>query len=441
MIKGLFKKGIVFLLEKEARIVLRKYQPKVVAITGSVGKTSTKDSIYTALSKFYFVRKSYKNFNTEVGVPITILDVPTGGSSPVEWLKNLLEGLKLAFLPSLYPDWLVLEVGADHKGDIREIGNWLKPDVVVITRLSEVPVHVENFESPEELYEEKGELVKALKPDGTLILNAEDEMVLSYRNLTSAKVILYGDSKESNLKAKDYEVVYTEDGRPKGITFTVESGDPTSPKATTGKENIPVFLGGTLGKHHVQHILASFAVCKSAGEHLSVVGNSFKNHEPTAGRMRILEGKSNTTIIDDTYNSSPIAVFEALNSLRGLKNNKRNIVVLGDMLELGKYSIDEHKKAGEQVQKVADVLCTVGVRSKFMVEGALGAGMKEKNIHEFGNSVEAGEFLKDFIKTGDVVLVKGSQGMRMEKVVEALMAHPEDKEKLLVRQDAEWRNR
>ncbi len=431
MIKNLFKKTIVSLLEIEARAVLRKYKPKIVAITGSVGKTSTKEAVYTALSRFYFVWKNYKNFNNEIGVPLTVLNLPSAGSNPFAWIKNLFNGLKLIILPSLYPEWLVLEVGGDHPGDIEKIANWIKPEIVVVTRLSEVPVHVEFFESPEQLFEEKAHLIKALKAGGTLILNADDKNVLNYKNLTKEKIVLFGHSSNSDLKSKDYSVVYDENNFPKGITFTVENSE----------ESLPIYLPGTLGEHHILPCLAALAVCQSLGEHLSVAGNSFKKHEPTSGRMRIIEGMNESLIIDDTYNSSPIALDEALNTLKDLKNANRKIVVLGDMLELGKYSIDEHKKAGEKIGKFADMLVTVGVRARFIAEGAVESKMTENKIHQLDNSKEAGEYLKTIIEKGDVVLVKGSQGMRMERVVDQIMSHPEDKEKLLVRQDKEWSRR
>ena len=436
--KQIFKSIIALLLEKESVAVLNKYKPKIIAITGSVGKTSTKDAVYTALSRFFFVRKSLKNFNTEIGIPLTILDIPNAKRSTLSWMKNLIEGLKLIVLPNIYPEYLVLEVGADHPGDIKRITNWLKPDIVVITQLSEVPVHVEFFESPDELFKEKGNLVKALKSGGTLILNADDKNVLNYRDLVNnsstdarRKIILFGTSKDLDISAQDYEIVYDEHDFPKGITFNIK----------TEGETLPVFLPDTIGVHHMYHCMAALSVCMVLGEHLSVAANTFKTHEPTPGRMRIIGGVNETLILDDTYNSSPIALNEALNSLRDLSRTKRKIVVVGDMLELGKYSIDAHKKAGEKASEFADELVVVGVRAKFIAEGAKDAGFNIENIHEFHDADEATGFMKDFIKKGDTVLVKGSQGMRMEKVVGALMAYPEDKENILVRQEKDWKNK
>src|SRR3989338_4025790 len=147
--KNLFKKLIVFIITLEARAVLRKYKPKIVAVTGSVGKTSAKDAIYAVLAKSARVRKSEKSFNSEVGLPLTVLGAPNAWSNPLRWLQNIVDGIFIILFTVEYPEWLVLEVGADRPGDIRSLSKWLQVDVAVITRLPEVPVHVEFFDSAE----------------------------------------------------------------------------------------------------------------------------------------------------------------------------------------------------------------------------------------------------------------------------------------------------
>lgn len=405
--KNIFKAIVVYLLTQEAIAVLKKYNPKIIAITGTVGKTSTKDAVYTALSRFEYVRKSQKSFNSELGVPLTILGADNQGNDVLGWFKVLVDGLLLLILPNHYPKWLVLEVGTDRPGDIKEITRWLKPDFVIITKLSQVPVHVEAFASPEDLFEEKGNLVKALKSGGTLILNAKDKKVLEYKNITQERAELFSTG-------ENYEIIY-EGTEPKGIKFEVDGHT--------------ISIRESLGAQNMEHVAAAFALMKVLGEDLSIAAKAFENTEPISGRMRLIEGINNSTIIDDTYNSSPVAVEEALKTLKSVKS-KRRIAVLGDMLELGRYTADEHRRVGALARKSAKVLVTVGVRAKIM----------EGDYH-FTNSREAGKFLKDLIKADDIILIKGSQGMRMERCVEELMAHPEDKEKLLVRQDAEWRGR
>jgi UDP-N-acetylmuramoyl-tripeptide--D-alanyl-D-alanine ligase len=154
--------------------------------------------------------------------------------------------------------------------------------------------------------------------------------------------------------------------------------------------------------------------------------------------MRIMPGIKSTTIIDDTYNSSPVAVEQALQTLAEVRYTTRKIAVLGDMLELGRFSSEEHEKLGEMVAKTATNLITIGVRARKIAEGALFSGMDESNILQYEDAEQAGKELQNMLKPGDVVLIKGSQGMRLERVVEEIMEHPELAADLLVRQDAEW---
>ncbi len=434
--KSALKKIVVFILQTEAKAVLKKYKPQIVAITGTVGKTSTKDAIYTAMCSFYSTRKSQKSFNSELGAPLTILGVTNvefvdlSLRSIFFWINILLKGIDLIVLPNSYPEWLVLEIGADHPGDIKEITKWIKPDITVITKLSKTPVHVEFFPSVEDVFKEKGNLVTALKPGGTLILNADDEDVLGYKNLSEEKIILFGNTPDADIEGKNYQVVYDENKLPSGIKFAVVDGE----------EFIEINLEETLGAHHAYHVLAALSVVKALGENLSVAAKNIHKQDPTPGRMRLVPGLKDTMIIDDSYNSSPVALFEAINTLKSLKA-KRKIGVLGDMLELGKYSLDAHKKAGEEVSQAADILVTVGVRARVIADSALNFEMDESSIFQFEDSKEAGEFVKNILKKGDVVLVKGSQGVRMEKVIAEIMAEPYRREELLVRQDGFWKNK
>ncbi len=436
MIKDVLKPIFIKVLHKLSKRVLDKYQPKIIAITGTVGKTSTKDAVYATLSRFESVRKSYKSFNSELGIPLTILGTKNPSNNILGWFKVLLEGVILILLPHHYPNWLVLEVGTDRPGDIKEITEWLKPDIVIVTKLSKVPVHVEAFVSPEELFEEKGNLVKALKPDGTLMLNADDKDVLRYKNLSGGKVLLFGNSSGADLSATNYGLVYDEEKKVRGVMFEV-----VSPETT---ESLPIVLKDTLGEQHSYHILASLLLVKHLGFDIRIASKVFQNEDPTSGRMRILSGIKGSTLIDDTYNSSPVAVAEALKSLKSIKlpsRSARRIAILGDMLELGRFTAEAHRETGKLASKASSILATVGVRSRLTAEEALSSGMHESKIFQFDDSVEAGKFMKDLIKEGDIILVKGSQGVRMERCVEELMANPEKKEKLLVRQDEEWRSR
>ncbi len=430
--KKIFKKIIVWILQTEAKLVLKKYKPKIVAVTGSVGKTSTKDAIYTALSSAFFVRKSEKSFNSEIGVPLTILGCQNAWSNPLSWTKNILTGLGVILLKNHYPKWLVLEVGADAPGDIENIACWLKPDIVVLTKFATVPVHVEFFESPEDLMNEKKKIVKYLKKDGILVLNGDDEKMQNIEIPEGVRRILFGLNDNLEIKGAGYQVVYGE-SKPTGITFKIDYA---------GK-SVPVVLSGILGEHQVLPSLAAIAV--SVSQNLNIVSVSqalAKKERFQSGRMSLIEGIKGTILIDDSYNSSPVAVKKAIEALASLEmGGGKKIAVLGDMLELGKYSTEEHKKVGKLVAPVCDYLITIGLRSKDIAEGALLGELGKENILQFEDSEEAGKHLQSFIEQGDVILIKGSQSIRTEKVVEEVMLHPEDKEKLLVRQESEWLKR
>lgn len=431
--KYYLKKIVVAIITWEAKLVLKKYNPKIVAITGSVGKTSTKDAIFSVLSHFHFVRKSEKSFNSEIGVPLTILGCPNGWNDPVLWFKNILEGIALIVIPNHYPKWLVLEIGADRPGDIESITSWIKPDISVVTRLSKTPVHVEFFDSVEAVYREKAFLVRATKSDGFVILNSDDEDVFAFGETVSTNKIHYGTHTPADVVGTGYSIVYSTDDNkvPLGVSFDVSY-----------KDQIAKFeiLGG-LGVQQMFPALAAISVGVSQDIPLSKMVKTLRDHHPSRGRMRILPGVKHTTIIDDSYNSSPVALHEALNTLDMIETSGRKIAVLGDMLELGTFSPESHKKAGEHVGKIASKLFTVGVRARGIAEGALSGGLSEKKIFQFEDSRIAGKELELILKKGDVVLIKGSQGVRMEKAVEEILENPEKKEELLVRQDKEWLDR
>jgi len=418
--KSIFKKIIVWILTMESRLVLRKYKPKIVAVTGNVGKTSTKDAIYAVLSKAYFVRKSEKSFNSDIGIPLTILGVKNGWNNPIIWAQNIIEGLALILLKNHYPRWLVLEIGADRPGDIKKVCEWLSPDISVITRIGDVPVHVEFFKSPAEVVKEKTYIVSALKSDGLLVLSDDEKNVLPMKEKTNANVITYGFNEGVQMRATNEEIVYNSKKHPIGINF----------KVNYGSSILPIKVLGTTGFQHIYSILAALVVGVSEDINLVSATEWISEYDTPPGRLKILEGMKNTVILDDTYNSSPTALHAALESLREIETEGRKIAVLGDMMELGIHSTEEHKRAGKHVSEVCDLLFTVGPRAKGIVAKC--------KTERFAEAKEAGKSLMNTIKEGDVILLKGSQSVRLERVVEQIMAHPEDKKKLLVRQDKEW---
>jgi len=429
--KTTFKKIISYILQIESRLVLWKYKPKIVAITGSVGKTSTKDALYAVISNFSYVRKSEKSYNSEIGLPLTILGCPNGWNDPYVWLKNVLKGLWLFIWPHKYPKWLVLEVGIGKPGDMKKTASWLKTDAVIITAIGETPVHIEFFNSRDHLVEEKSKLIKTLKKNGLLILNADDESVLEMKAKSRNRIVTYGFKEEADVLASSDSIFYEDSCEPKGVIFRVDEGG----------NSLPVIIEGVFGRNHVYASLASLAFCYGEKFNMLDAVNMLKNYDVPPGRMHLLKGINGSLIIDDTYNSSPFACESGLKTLGEIKNKGRKIAILGDMLELGRHTEEAHKVVGKVAKENAEIIIVVGSRAKTIKNGALEAGLNKKNIFEFNNSVEAGEFLKTFVQKNDLIFIKGSQGMRMERAVEAILLDKENKSNLLVRQDTEWLNK
>ncbi|MEK7140605.1 MAG: UDP-N-acetylmuramoyl-tripeptide--D-alanyl-D-alanine ligase, partial [Patescibacteria group bacterium] len=359
-----FRKILFYIMQVESRLVLWKYHPKVITITGSVGKTSTKDAVYAVISKVAHVRKSEKSYNSEIGLPLTVLGCPNGWNDLGVWLRNIFKGLWLILAPHKYPKWLVLEVGVGKPEDMRKTASWVKSDVVIMTAIGETPAHIEFFESKKHLIEEKSGLLKTLKKDGLLILNADDENVLALKEKTKSRVITFGWSGTAEVRGSADSIFYERDGTPAGLTFKVEENGNT----------LPVVIEGVFGKNHIYASLGALAL--SAGLKLNMLDavNALKNYDVPPGRMRLLKGINKTFLIDDTYNSSPIACESALQTLGEVKSTGRKIAVLGDMLELGKHTEEAHKNIGkvakENLRENADTLFVVGPRAKAIALGA-----------------------------------------------------------------------
>ncbi len=428
--KDIFKKIIIFILTLEAKLVIKKYKPKIVAVTGSVGKTSTKDAIYTALSAFFYVRKSAKSFNSDIGIPLTILGLPNAWSDVKMWLSNIYDGFLLLVTKTKYPEWLVLEIGADHPGEIERVMKWIHPDISVITRIGKVPVHVEFYKSVKDVVREKSFLARGLKLDGTLIINADDEDVVGFKEYTKAKSISFGVKEKADIRAS-FIVPQYKDSKVSGMSFKVDNAG----------SSLPIVLSGIVGNQYVYPVLASFAVIQSLGLSPLKAVDAFEKYDYPRGRMNIIDGINSSVIIDDTYNASPVAMEEGFYTIKHLAVLGKKIAIIGDMLELGKFSLDEHERLGSIAADVFDFVCLVGIRASDMKNTLLQKGFAKDNVCVFETAKEAGVHMKDKISEGDIVYVKGSQGMRMERAVEEIMSNQKDKEKLLVRQEKEWLNK
>lgn len=430
--KELFRTVIVSILTLEARAVLKKYRPNILAVTGSVGKTSTKDALYAALKGHTFVRKSEKSHNSDIGVPLTILGVPNGWGSWVQWMRNIVDGALLTMLTTPYPRWLVVELGADRPGDISRSLSWVTPDIVVATKFPPLPVHVEFYDSPEAVVSEEMHPLKQLSEGGVAVINADDPAQSGILLQGGVRRLSYGFTKGADVRGTRYRIT-KKAGLPTGISFDVVYGGSV----------VPVALRGVLGKTHAYAILAGMAGAVAAGapfENLQTAGAAY---EAPPGRLRIIEGANGSVIIDDSYNASPVAVEEALATLDSAAHSGRSaavrrIAVLGDMLELGKYSAEEHTRIGGLIPGKTDLLVSVGVRARGFAHGAREAGFGDASIKIFERGDDAASFLASEAREGGIILIKGSQSMRMERITKALMKNPNEAPAQLPRQDAEW---
>lgn len=223
----IIKKIIIFILTLESRLILAKYKPFIIAVTGSVGKTTTKDAIFCVLKDFVpsdasqvgLIRKSEKSLNSEIGLPLTIIGVPNSWRNPYGWTKNMLSGLRLILDHADYPKCLVLEIGADHPRDIKKVVKWLHPNIAVITKVSDTPVHVEFFKSPAQVFEEKASLADGLKDGGTLILFADDAKVVSIADRVKGKdikVMTFGLTEMATVRGSQGSISYESSNPPAG---------------------------------------------------------------------------------------------------------------------------------------------------------------------------------------------------------------------------------
>lgn len=418
-----------------ARQVLRKYQPKVVGISGSIGKTSAKEAIFTVLSSEFQTRHSAKSYNNELGVPLTILGTESGGRNPLKWLAVFVHALRLIlWRDKNYPELLVLELGADHPGDTDYLLTFVECTVGVLTAIA--PVHIEFFGDLDGVAKEESTLVRRLPATRVAVLNADDELVMTASEKVKAAKLTYGFAATADVRAYEERV-----SGQQMATDGVESIRGVSFKVSYQGSTVPVFLPSSVGRHSVNAALAAIAVGVSLGMNLVRISENLRQYRPPRGRMNLIDGIKYTLIIDDTYNSSPNPVAAALDVLKKvqLPESRHKFAVLGDMLELGSYTDRSHLEVGRRVAELGiDCLVCVGAKSKLTASAAIAAGMSKERVWTFDKAAEAGIFLQDRIEQGDLLLIKGSQGMRMERIVKELMAEPLRASELLCRHDAKW---
>lgn len=417
VMKSFFRFFITAILKARARWFLKKHHTQVIGITGSIGKTSTKQAVYTVLKNHFNTYASPEGFNTEIGISLAILQEEASGfSSPWQWLKIL----KRAFFDAKTPyQKMVLEMGADAPGDIKKLVRIAPPKIGIVTAVAPVHLAEKQFADVQAIAKEKSQLVAHLPTGGLAVLNADDPLVSAMQ--TSAHRVFFGVSSAAEVRASDISATSQK------LKFTVHY------QGGSAEFTVPV-----LGAFQVQVLLPAIAVGLKLGLTLSQCAEALADFRLPPGRMNPIAGMNQSSIIDSSYNASPVAMEAALTLLDSFKAD-RKIAALGTMNDLGEMSKEAHVAVGRRAAGIADLLVAVGAEAVTLKKGALEAGMPEERVYTFFDSEEAGHFLKGKIKTKDLILVKGSQNrVRMERLVKIIMAHPETAPQLLCRQDAAW---
>jgi UDP-N-acetylmuramoyl-tripeptide--D-alanyl-D-alanine ligase len=350
----------------------RKLDLKVIGITGSVGKSTTKEMVAEVLSRRYPTLKNEGNYNNEIGLPMTIL--------------NLTEGHQRA----------VLEMGFYVPGEIKFLCDLAQPSIGVVTNIG--LVHAERAGSQEMIVKGKTELVQSLPEDGYAILNFDDPLVRDMAEQTSAQVIFYGMDEEADVWADEVEGLGLE-----GIRFRLHYHDETI------HLRVPM-----LGRHSVHTALRSAAVGLVDGLAWQEIVSGLRFGHMQL-RLVAIRTSTGTLVLDDTYNASPQSTLAALNLLAEMEGRK--VAVLGDMLELGQYERHGHETVGIRAAEVADVIITIGVRAKTIAGTARDVGFPQESITELEDAQSAIALMRDSLTSEDVVLVKGSRGMGMDIIV------------------------
>lgn len=404
-----------------ARKIVAKYQPKIVGITGSVGKTSTRAAVFAVLSQRFSAYTPPKNLNDKIGLPLGIIGMDSPGKSFVGWVKVMVRAISLLVFKQKYPEVLVLEYGIDRVGEMQQLLAIATPHVSVLTSVGFS--HYEFFNDIETVAREKGYILQALKTDGIAVLNGDDSRVLAQASSVRGGVVTYGHGAQAVSLIQKIEAF--------------ADIPATNVQIQTSRFSLSAQLFA-LGAPHVSAALAAVAVAEALGVEESAVVRGLSAYRPVPGRLNVIGGLRRSWIIDDTYNASPDSMREAL-ALLGRFPGPHKIAVLGDMLELGSVSDAEHVAIGTQVATVGvNHLVTVGPSGKIIAEAALAAGLPEERVISFDTSAQATVTVQELMREGSVVLVKGSQGVRMERVTKEIMAEPMRAADVLCRQYGKW---
>jgi UDP-N-acetylmuramoyl-tripeptide--D-alanyl-D-alanine ligase len=360
-----------------ARFRRNQTDVRVVAITGSNGKTSTKQMTAGIFSRCFNTLSTLGNFNNEIGLPLTLFGLNSSHQ------------------------WAVLELGMNHPGEIARLTDICCPDIGIITNIG--PAHLEGLGSVEGVMAAKGELLKEMPPESTIVLNADDSRCLSLAKNAKGPVVLFGFSEKARIRAGN--VVKRE----QDIEFILQSPD----EEVFIRLNVPALF-------MVSNALAAAAAAMSVGIPVAEIARGLEDFRPVKGRMTLFETTLGFHILDDTYNANPDSMKVAIAALMEMKTKGRTFLALGDMRELGNYSKSLHKDLGRIcADSDPELLCITGEHSSAVAQGALETGLSPRRIF-IGDRAGIIACLKEKLMPGDRILVKGSRAMGMEMIADSL---------------------
>jgi UDP-N-acetylmuramoyl-tripeptide--D-alanyl-D-alanine ligase len=362
-------------LQEMSHMHRKKYAIPMVAVTGSNGKTTTKEMVACIMKRKGPVLKNEGNLNNHIGVPLTLLKLEARHRAAV------------------------VEMGMSATGEIDMLARLVSPDVAIITNIG--PAHLEFLGTMDKVADAKAEILESLKADGTAVLNADDRYFETLKKKWSGRVVSFGIENKADVSASDIR-----QGR--DVTdFTLAGGGST----------VKVRLR-TVGRYNIYNALAAAAAAIAAGMSMDAVKYGLDDFAPVSMRseLKLIHGR---TVLADYYNANPGSVKAALEALISIGTGVKSVAVLGDMLELGAAADEAHREIGRAAARLGvDILITVGTLSKHMIEGARDAGMPKGRLFGAGSHAEAADLLRKHSKKGDAVLIKGSRGMKMEKILE-----------------------
>ena len=368
-------------LQDLARFVRRESKARVVAITGSAGKTTTKDTIAELLGTKYRVVKNSGNLNNHLGLPLSLLELRHGA------------------------DVAVMELGMNHAGEIRTLIGVATPEVRVWTNVGEA--HIGYFGSADAIADAKAEIMDEAGPDTLLVANADDERVMARVPAFAGRTVTFGTTERADVRAIDIEDLGLDGSRAKIV-------------AAAGQRDLRVPL---LGRGHLMNVLCGAAVALEMGISLDTIVERAADLKPSSRRGAVLRLPKGVTVIDDSYNSSPSALRRSLEVV-ARSWGARRIAVIGEMLELGDLADGLHRDCGIAAanSRLARLITIGGEPARALGEAAIAAGMPANAVTHFDNSTDAAPAIASQVTSGDVVLVKGSRGTRTDLVVERLTA-------------------